>query len=152
MKAAKTVLLLIAAIMMAVLFAPNAKADVANQMTEVTFSHSIQIPGHKVLAPGTYWFTMADNGNDGRIMVIYNRDRNHVEALLQTAPTYRSVTGNKTELTLAEQGRNRPDVLVNWFYPGLNYGQGFIYTQRMQNRLAEEPVVKVFANNRNWAS
>jgi len=133
----------ILAAVMLLLLVPSAHAGISSQLTEMTFSQPVRIPGGRVLPAGTYWLTIPDNGHTHRLVVIYNQDRNHVEALLLTHPALRMNATNKTEITLAEQGRNRPDVLLSWFYPGLNYGHSFIYSLSMQRRLTEDPTMKL---------
>ncbi len=148
MKIIKILPAILAAAFMLLLLVPSAKAGISTQLTEMTFSQSIRIPGGKVLPAGTYWLMIPDNGHTHRLVAIYNQNRNHLEALLQTDPALRMNATNKTVVTVAEQGKNRPDVLVNWFYPGLNYGHSFIYSLRMQRRLSEDQMMKLSANTR----
>jgi hypothetical protein len=152
MHIARTSLALIAGMIMVVLFVPTASAGISSQSTEISFSQPVRIPGGKVLPAGTYWLTLVDHGNTHRLVVIYNAKRNRPEALLQTMPAFRMTASNRTEITLAERGRNEPDVLVNRFYPGMHYGHSFIYSLGTDRRLSEEPVVKVFAKTRQMVS
>ncbi len=48
----------------ALLLVPVARADEWDQATRLTFNQPMEIPGHKILAAGSYWFvTMADMAN-----------------------------------------------------------------------------------------
>lgn len=53
-----------------------ARANDWNQSTEVTFNNSVQIPGDRVLQPGTYWLKVMDHDAVPMtdVVVIYNHD------------------------------------------------------------------------------
>jgi len=126
-----------------ILLTPAARASEANQMTQLTFNQSVQIPG-TVLPAGTYWFAVPERVEEHDIVIVYNADRSDVLAVLQTRPTERTITTERTELTLAEQSQGAPYALMSWFYSGRNTGHDFIYPNRMQQGLNEERTVTVF--------
>jgi hypothetical protein len=90
-----------------------AHADEGDQATEITFSQPIQIPG-QVLPAGTYLFKLADP-DDLNIVQIFNSDRTHIYATLETLPTEnRDLTGD-TSVALADQGIGKPELMLKWF-------------------------------------
>jgi hypothetical protein len=117
---------------------PAAHADERNQMTQLTINEPVQIPGHKVLEAGTYWFKLLDEGGANRnVLMIYNADRSQVLASVLTRPTYRADSTDRTELQFATTSR-QPATLLEWFYPGRLAGHTFVYSPRTERKLREE--------------
>ncbi len=124
---------------------PAAHATIADQMTKLTFSRPVQIPGNKVLPAGTYWFQTLDNQALPNAVLIYNENRTRVEATLLTEPAYRAKPQARTELALAGGSRSRAPLLVKWFYPGSDYGHRFLYSARTERQIREEGMRNVLA-------
>jgi len=122
-----------------------AHADESDQATTITFNQPIQIPG-QVLPAGTYLFKLAniDSGRD--FVQIFNSDRTHIYATLQTIPTDRHDPSGQTVITLAEQGAGKPDVLLKWFYPGNLTGNEFLYSDQKEKELAHAEQKNIVAN------
>ena len=59
--------------------APRMNADAWDQLTKLTFSEPVEIPG-QVLPPGTYWFKLLDSQSDRNIVQIYNNDQTKLYA------------------------------------------------------------------------
>lgn len=135
MKVIKIAGTLLAMILM--LFTPVARADASDQNIRLIFNQAVEIPGNKVLPPGTYWFKPV--GDDQNVIIIYNADRTHMEALLLTKWAYRVTPTDLTQFTLAEHTHKNPEALLTLFYPGTSYGYEFLYSQRTERRLNEEP-------------
>ena len=131
-----------------ILLTPAAWASENDQMTQLTFSQPIQIPG-AVLPAGTYWFAVSDRIEDHDIVHVYNADRSKVLATLLTRPTIRTITTESTELTLAEQSQGAPHALVTWFYSDRTTGHDFIYPSQMQQGINEERTITVFGQRQN---
>src|SRR5579864_3316229 len=117
MRAAKMLMAAAAAVGMFAMCNPSAKADDWNQMTEVTFNQSVQIPGHKVLTPGTYWFEVQDRDlmPDPQAVVIYNQDQTKVEGVVLTKAVESTTPAPDTEFTMAGTGQNQVDALMTWY-------------------------------------
>ena len=129
------------------MLAPVAHADLANQMTRLTFNQPVQIPGHKVLPAGTYWFRILDTtGASPNVVVIYNAGRTQVEAVELARTTYKPKAIGKTELTVAKGTHHNPAVLEKWFYPDMEYGHAFVYSPRTERRLHEEHAQNIIVN------
>ncbi|MGA7294086.1 MAG: hypothetical protein WBW53_06460 [Terriglobales bacterium] len=129
-----TVLSLIMAFSVAV---PLARADEANQKTEITFSAPVRIPG-QTLPAGTYWFQLTNTDNNLNLVQIYNGTFSHVYASLLTAPVLRGQSRSHTTLTFAEQPKNRPEALLAWYYPGDLTGHQFLYRKPVEKMLARD--------------
>ena len=122
-----------------------AHADVRDQATTMTFSQPIQIPG-QILPAGTYVFRLA-NPDFGRDFVrIFNSDGTSLVATLQTIPTERREPTGDVAVTLAEQGAGKPDVLLTWFYPGLETGHEFAYSKEKEKELAQDRQETIVGN------
>lgn len=131
---------------LALMLVPAARASQWNQATKLTFNQPMEIPGHKILGAGTYWFvTMADlSAADDNVVQIFNADRSEAVAALPTAAMQRATPTAKTEINFARQGR-QPDALVAWFYPGRTAGHEFVYSRQEEKTVNSEPVLKVMA-------
>jgi hypothetical protein len=109
---------------------PVARADEFDQATKLTFNQSVEIPG-RVLPAGTYWFVLANASIANRnIIQIFGSDRSTLYATLLTNGSARSQRTDKTTITLAERGIDKPEAIVEWFYPGRSIGHEFVYPTR----------------------
>jgi hypothetical protein len=115
------------------IFQPAAKADGWNQMTKLSFSEPVEIPG-QVLPAGTYWFVLLNSASDRDIVQIFSADWSKVEATLQTVPTDRPWTTDDTEIQFAERPYQKPEAILKWYYPGLLRGHEFIYPSKQEEK------------------
>ena len=121
----------------ALFFELAAHADEMNESTKVTFNAPIQISG-RVLPAGTYVFLQADPDNgDPNLVQIFNADGTVLYATVQTVSAERMQPGD-TEITLAEPGAGKPDLLLKWFYPGQVDGHAFVYSSQQEQELARD--------------
>lgn len=128
--------------------APRIDADTWDQLTKVTFSGPVEIPG-QVLPAGTYWFKLLDSPSDRNIVQIYNADQSKQIAMIMAIPDYRLKPTDKTVITFDERAANSPEAVKAWFYPGDNYGQEFVYPKPRAVQLAKlvkQPVPSMPAN------
>ena len=119
-------------------FAPAARADDFHLTTVLTFDRPVQLPGDRVLPPGTYQFELFDPENDLDVVAIYDVGTSHIEALLDTQPSFRYHPTDRAQVTVARQDDTMPDVLVRIFFPNREWGFNFIYSRQMQRRLDRE--------------
>jgi len=113
-----------------------AHADEYDEATTMTFSQPVQIPG-QVLPAGTYFLKLVDSPSDRNLVQIFNEDRTVLYATLQTIPTERQEPTGNTVVTLAEQGTEKPEALLKWFYPGRETGNEFVYSKQTERELAQ---------------
>ncbi|MFZ0879749.1 MAG: hypothetical protein WA002_09645 [Candidatus Acidiferrales bacterium] len=120
------------------LVVPIANAGEGDDATTVTFQQPVRIPGH-VLAPGTYYFTCIDDGQDAdtNLILVYNGDRTRFIGIVETLPVERQYASDRTVLTLAEGTKGHPPALVDWFYPGSLEGRQFLYSPRRESRIEQ---------------
>ncbi len=124
---------------------PLANADDWNELTKLTFSGPVEVPG-RVLPAGTYWFKLMDSESNRDIVQILNADRTRSLAIILAIPDYRLQPTSKTVITFAERASNQPEALKAWFYPGDNYGQEFVYPKHRAMELAKannQPVLSM---------
>jgi hypothetical protein len=129
----------------ALFFELAAHADESDQLTTFTFSAPVQIPGH-VLPAGTYVFQLATADSDRNVVQIFNADRTHLYAIVETIAAERLTPTEDTAVTFAEPGSGEPDVLLKWFYPGNMTGNEFLYSPREEKQLAQDKQQIVVAN------
>ena len=114
-----------------------AHADEDNQLTSISFSEAVQVPG-RILPAGTYQFVLANNEANRDIVWIFNADRTQLFATVQTVPTERTRETNGTSITLAQRPSGQPDALVSWFYPGTLTGHEFLYSKQEEKELTQD--------------
>lgn len=124
--------------------APRAQANDANQAAQFTFNRPLRISGNMVLPAGTYWFLIPDNMLMPDVVRIFNADRTHIYATVETIPTTRAATSSGSELRFAEP-RNQPLVLMTWYYPDRLTGHEFLYSPREESRFSESQQLTVIA-------
>ncbi len=112
-------------VMLMVFAIPSAKADVADRDTFLTFSAPVEVPG-MCLLPGKYEFRIADTGRPANVVEILN-SKGHLLEIVEVAADYRTVTTDKTKVTLERRAPGQLESIKSWFYPGLNYGVEFVY-------------------------
>jgi hypothetical protein len=128
--------------LMGAMFSPSAKADDWNHKTKLTFSAPVEIPavhlkGWGVLPAGTYVFRVLDSQSDRHIIQISNEDETVVYATVLAIPNYRLKTTDKSVITFRERPNGRPEAIRAWFYPGMNWGEEFVYHKAMAVDLAK---------------
>ena len=140
--------IVVSLILLGSFLAPRINADAWDQLTKVTFSEPVEIPG-QVLPAGTYWFKLLDSPSDRNLVQIYNADQSKQIALIMAIPDYRLKPTGKTVITFEERPANSPEAIKAWFYPGDNYGQEFVYPKTRAAQLAKvvkEPVASMPTN------
>lgn len=142
-----------------VMAVPSLKAGEADQLTkfQFTFTKPVEVPG-KVLPPGTYWFVIQDaqnafNDEEQNMIQIRNSDNTKTVATVPARPIQHKSEGYGTaepsssmdgvELSLAQGSGGHPEAILTWFYPHVYTGHQFVYSERDQKRLDEEPSQKV---------
>src|SRR5262245_33805544 len=105
---------------------PSAKADRWNKRTIVTLNEPLEIPG-ATLEAGTYVFQLADSPSNRHIVQIWTGDGMYLIATVLAVPAYRLVPSSHTVLNYDERPADQPMALRQWFYPGDNMGQEFVY-------------------------
>jgi len=121
----------------ALIFELTAHADEENQMTKISFSEAVQVPG-TVLPAGTYQFVLARNESNQSIVQIFNADGTRLYATVQTVPAERRRETDGTSITLAQRPDGQPDALVTWFYPGSGTGHEFLYSKQEEKELTQD--------------
>src|ERR1700759_3221252 len=80
-------------------FGISANADEADQMTTISFSAPVELPG-QVLLPGTYVFKLADIGADLHTVEVFNSDETRLYGAFETISTYRPQSTSDTAITV----------------------------------------------------
>jgi hypothetical protein len=132
----------------AAILSPAAKADEWDQKTVITFSNPVEIPGVHlkgwgVLPAGTYVFKLLDSQSDRHIVQIFNKDQTTVYATILAIPNFRLKATDKTVMTFRETAPGEPESLRAWFYPGMNWGEEFVYPKAKAIELAKASDVPV---------
>jgi hypothetical protein len=119
------------------IFELAAHADEGNQLTKLTFSQPVQVPG-QVLPAGTYEFVLANSPASMDIVHIFNADGTKLVATIQTISAERGRDADGTSVTFAQRPDGQPIALVSWFYPGTETGHEFLYPKQVETELAQD--------------
>jgi len=98
------------------------RADQLNRLTVITVNEPISVSG-TVLNPGQYVLKMLDDHSD--IVLVYDRNEQHLVTSTMAIPTYRVDAPDKTEFTFYENSPEQPEALHTWFHPGSTTGLEF---------------------------
>jgi len=142
MKLFKAVTTVLSIALLSAALAPGAKADDWTKTTTITFSGPVEIPGVHltgwgVLPAGTYVFKILDSQSDRHIVQIFNKDQTAIYATILAIPNYRLKATDKTVMTFRERPAGQPEALRAWFYPGMNWGEEFVYPKAKAIALAK---------------
>jgi hypothetical protein len=129
----------------ALFFELGAHADESDEATFMSFSAPVQIPG-QVLPAGTYLFELADHGSDTNVVQVFSSDRAVLYGTFLTISTERPDPADDTTVTLAEPESGGTPVLVNWFYPGRDIGNEFLYSKQTEKELARDSQQTIVAH------
>ena len=121
----------------ALIFELTARADDGNQLTKISFSEAVQVPG-RVLPAGDYEFVLARSDSNRNLVQIFNADGTELYAIVQTIPVERARETGGTAITLAQRPDGKPHALLTWFYPGVETGHEFLYSKPEQTELAQD--------------
>ena len=137
MRVMKGLVLILCSVLLCIAAAPVAQADPWNKKTIVMLNESLQIPG-MVLEPGTYVFKLADSQANRHIVQIWTGDEQYLITTIMAVPAYRQQPSEGSVFHLDERPVDAPMALREWFYPGDNTGQEFVYRHRYSRESRDE--------------
>jgi len=94
----------------------------------VNFSQPVEVPG-AILQPGKYVMKLVDSQSDRHVVQFTNERQNHVYATTIAIPAYRTQVTGHTVITFYEAAAGQAEPIRNWYYPGDNFGQEFVYSK-----------------------
>ncbi len=115
-----------------------ARADAWDKKTTVNFSQPVEVPGY-VLQPGRYVMKLVSLPADRHVVQFTNERENRVYVSARAVPSYRAEVSDKTVITFYEAPAGQPEPIKNWYYPGDNFGQEFVYPQGHFSQVAGVP-------------
>ena len=127
---------ILCATLLSVALVPALNADQWSKSTKFTFTDSVQIPG-QVLPPGTYWFRLLDSRSERHVVQIFDDKDQHIVATVLAINDYRLEPKGSTVMKFSERAGGKPDAIKEWFYPGDNFGQQFVYPKGQELQTAE---------------
>jgi LPXTG-motif cell wall-anchored protein len=115
----------------------HTQAQTLDKLTFFTFSKPVEVPGGKVLPAGTYAFKVLDTVGTHNIVQIFDKNQQKLYAMVLAVPDYRVNPTDKPVITFSETAQGGPVAIKEWFYPGFNYGQEFVYPKTRAVELAK---------------
>jgi len=116
--------------------APGARADQMNKKTIITFSEPVQVPG-MTLPAGTYVFKLMNSSMDKHVVQIWSADGQKLITTCLSISDSKVKPVGKTVITYDERPDGQPMAIKEWFYPGDNAGQEFVYPKTEAVQLAQ---------------
>jgi hypothetical protein len=89
-----------------------------------------------------------DSDSNRHVVMIYDKDQQHLEETVLAIPNYRLQPTGKTQFAFWETPAGVPKAVRAWFYPGDNFGQEFAYPKKLVAQLAAAAPVPVPMNYR----
>ena len=111
------------------------RADAWDKKTTVSFSQPVEVPG-AILQPGKYVMKLVDSQSDRHVVQFTNERQNHVYATTIAIPAYRTQVTGHTVITFYEAAAGQAEPIRNWYYPGDNFGQEFVYPKEHLREIA----------------
>jgi hypothetical protein len=112
-----------------------AQAPDTNNMTTVTFSAPVSLPG-VTLPAGSYLFRLADSKVNRNIVQVFDKDRSKIFATILAIPAERNEPADETVITFNESPANTAPAVRYWYYPGDRRGQEFAYPKKQAIEIA----------------
>jgi hypothetical protein len=108
-----------------------------NKLTRLQIDETIRVPG-AVLPPGKYVVKLADSLSNRHIVQFFNEDQSKIYSTVLAIPNKldRDQISGDTQLVFYEGRGNEPPALRAWFYPGVTYGQEFVYPKSEATKIA----------------
>lgn len=113
----------------------SAQAPDTKDMTIVTFSAPVALPGI-TLPAGSYTFQIADSQVNRNIVQVFNKDRSKILATILAIPAERQTPADDTVITFKETPANSAPAIQYWYYPGSTRGQEFAYPKTQAQQIA----------------
>jgi hypothetical protein len=136
MKAFRTLALAFTAAMLLLSLNPAARATEWAKTTVITFPYTVQVPG-AVLGTGTYVFKLNESPSNRNMVMIYDQNQQRLVTSVLAVPAYRLDTSDNDIVRFSERPAGQPPAVAEWFYPGDNYGQQFVYTNYQPAQIAQ---------------
>lgn len=92
----------------------SAQAPDTNNMTTVTFSAPVSLPG-VTLPAGSYLFKLADSQVNRNIVQVFDKDRSKVFATIIAIPAERNEPADETVITFNEAPAASAPAIRYWF-------------------------------------
>lgn len=122
----------------------SAQAPDTNNMTTITFSAPVSLPG-VTLPAGSYLFKLADSQVNRHIVQVFDKDRSKIYATILAIPAERNEPADETVITFGESPANTPPAIRYWYYPGQKIGQEFAYPKQQAQEIANAAHTSVLA-------
>ncbi len=122
----------------------TAQAPDTNNMTIVTFSAPVSLPG-MTLPAGSYMFKLADSQVNRNIVQVFDKDRSKMYATILAIPAERDKPADETVITFGESPANTAPAIRFWYYPGDKRGQEFAYPKKQAQAIANAAHTSVLA-------
>jgi hypothetical protein len=120
------------------------KADIAHKTTILTFSAPVEVGG-VVIGPGTYVFQLMGTNGARNIVGIWNKDQTKLISMVMGIPDYRMSPAGRTIIRFTESGKDSPQAIREWFYPGSEWGLEFVYPHSHALRIAKASGLNVLS-------
>ncbi len=115
---------------------PVATADADNREVQFTVNGPVEAPG-VILGPGTYDLKLMGDGST--VAGIWSGDGSKFYGYFDTVPVDRNHTPRKASVVLEGSGKAAPNRIEEWFYPGDQDGNEFLYPKTHPFQIAHSP-------------
>ena len=130
---------------------PNpALANPADQLSYMTFSQAVSLPG-MTLPAGEYVFRLLDRTASPAVVVVLNKEQDHVYATLLTTPAQRMKSTGDPAITFYESPAGTARPIRAWFFAGEKVGLEFAHPEERMELVARYSASPVLTTDVNYA-
>jgi hypothetical protein len=112
------------------------RADEVNNLSCLTFSAPVELPG-VALPAGSYLFKHPDGEIERHIVQVLSSDGKQVLGTFVTIPEERLQPSDTTVVTFMETPEGSPEAVKAWFYPNETVGDEFVYPRDEAIKIAK---------------
>jgi|SRR5579872_1777170 len=107
----------------------NAQNQNVREVTKITFSKPIRLPG-VTLPAGSYTFLHPTPNEDFHVVQVLDDKQTKSYGFFLTIPNDRLTPANDTVITFRETPVGYIDTIRAWFFPGEKTGDEFVYSRK----------------------
>ena len=124
----------------------QAIGEPVNQLSYMTFSQSVAIPG-MTLPAGEYMFRLPSRDNSRMVLQVLSKDGSHVYGMFLTRPTSRDEATDDPTVSFHESPEGTASPIRAWFYAGERFGLEFAYPEHEADVIARHSHHPVLTTN-----
>lgn len=118
-------------------WAQSSPASPSRPESTLTLTERTEVPGGRILEPGSYIVRVVDNQSAWNVVEISSVDRSKTFATILATPHTAADRAPNTLFVFYDGPEGQPKALRSWFPPNDRWGQDFVYSKARGEQLAQ---------------